>query len=119
MRLKDELMEVKEELEKVKETGTIPTSDESAIATEVIKLLKGSVKRLYVLLLITLLFLVISLVDSFYQRHVIIGILEDFEIVEETIIETTETTDDYNITQESGDGGNNNFINGDGNEVNN
>lgn len=113
MRLKDELMEVKEELEKVKETGTIPTSDESAIATEVIKLLKGSVKRLYVLLLITLLFLVISVVDSFYQRHVIIDILEDFEIVEETVTETIE------VDQQGSENGNNNFVNGSNNEVNN
>lgn len=106
MRLKDELMEVKDELEKVKETGAIPTSDEGAIATEVVKILKTSVKRMYILVIILLLFLIASILDSIYQRNQIIDILEDFEIVEETIVET------YEMDSENG---NNNYIGGDNN----
>lgn len=118
MGLKDEVMEVKKEFEKVKETGAIPSASDGAIATEVVKLLKTSVKRMYILVIILLLFLIGSILDSIYQRNQIIDILEDFEIVEETVVEEI-IEEDYDITQESGDGGNNNFINGNSNEVNN
>jgi len=113
MSIMEDIKAVKKEIEDIKETGTIPNANDGAIATEVIKLLKASVKRLYILLLILLVMFVISIIDSFYQRHVIIDILEDMEVVEETVTETIQ------VDQESGDNSNNNFLNGNNNEVNN
>ena len=53
------------------------------IATEVLQLLKReynkAIKRLYILLIGTLLLLVISVVDSIYQRCRIIDILKEYE----------------------------------------
>lgn len=78
------------------------------IATEVLHLMKKSIKRMYVLLIIFVALFVFSIIDSIYQRCRIIDILEEFEVVEE--VETYEMNAD----------GNNNFIGGDNNgEVNN
>lgn len=78
------------------------------IATPVLHLLKKSVKRMFILLIMFIVLLVFSVIDSIYQRCRIINILEDIEIVEET--ETYEMTSD----------GNNNFVGGDNNgEINN
>ena len=78
------------------------------IATPVLHLLKKSVRRMFILLIIFIVLLVFSVIDSIYQRCRIINILEDIEIVEET--ETYEMTSD----------GNNNFVGGDNNgEINN
>lgn len=53
------------------------------IATEVLQLLKReynkAIKRLYILLIGTLILLVISVVDSIYQRCRIIDVLEEYE----------------------------------------
>ena len=78
------------------------------LATNVLHLMKKSLKRMYILLIIFISLFIISVVDSIYQRCRIIDILEEFEVVEE--VETYEMNAD----------GNNNFIGGDNNgEVNN
>lgn len=78
------------------------------VATPVLHLMKKSIRRMFILLIIFVVLLVVSVVDSIYQRCRIIDLLEDFEVVEET--ETYEMNAD----------GNNNFIGGDNNgEVNN
>ena len=83
------------------------------VATEVLKLMKkeynNAIKRLYILLIISIVLFIVSVVDSIYQRCRIIDILEQFEVVEE-VTETYEMNAD----------GNNNFIGGDNNgEINN
>lgn len=80
------------------------------IATNVLHLMKRSIKRMFILLIIFVVLLVVSVVDSIYQRCRIIDILEDIEIVEE--VET------YDVIQD-GEDSNNNFISGNNNEVNN
>ena len=61
------------------------------IATEVLQLLKReynkAIKRLYILLIGALILLVISVVDSIYQRCRIIDVLEEYEknCVEEVV----------------------------------
>jgi hypothetical protein len=78
------------------------------VATPVLHLMKKSIKRMFILLIIFIILFVISIADSIYQRCRIIDILESIEVVEET--ETYEMNAD----------GNNNFIGGDNNgEVNN
>ena len=83
----------------------------SSIATAVLHLMKRSLKRIYTLLIIFIILFCVSMIDSIYQRCRIINILNDLEVVEET--------ENYEIEQESGDNGNNNFISGNGNELNN
>lgn len=82
------------------------------IATQVLHLMKKSLKRMYGLLIIFITLFVFSIIDSIYQRCRIINILEEFEIVEETI------TESFDVTQD-GENNNNNFITGNNNEVNN
>lgn len=85
-------------------------NNENNLATEVIKLLKQSIKRLYTILIIIIIFFVISIADSIYQRCRIIDIFESIEVVEETVTEQYEMNTD----------GNNNFVGGDNNgEINN
>jgi hypothetical protein len=80
------------------------------VATSVLHLMKKSIKRLYVLLILFICLFVISIVDSIYQRCRIINILREFEIVEEVVTETYEMNAD----------GNNNYVGGDNNgEINN
>lgn len=81
------------------------------IATQVLHLMKRSLKRMYGLLIIFIALFVFSIIDSIYQRCRIIDILEEFEVVEEV-------TETYDVTQDGQDN-NNNFITGDNNEVNN
>lgn len=58
----------------------------TTVATEVLRLLKKeynkTIKRLYILLLISIALFVSSIVDSIYQRCRIIDILEQYEVVE-------------------------------------
>lgn len=82
-----------------------------ALATQVLHLMKRSLKRMYGLLIIFIVLFIISIIDSIYQRCRIIDILEEFEVVEEV-------TETYDVTQD-GEDNNNNFITGDNNEVNN
>ena len=81
------------------------------VATPVLHLMKKSIRRMFVLLIIFVVLLVFSVVDSIYQRCRIIRLLESFEVVEEV-------TETYDVTQD-GEDNNNNFITGDNNEVNN
>ena len=84
--------------------------DYGAVATEVLHLMKQSIKRMYILIIILIGLLVISIGDSIYQRCRIIDLLEEFEKVEEAITETYEMNAD----------GNNNIVGGDNNgEINN
>lgn len=80
------------------------------VATPVLHLMKKSIKRMFILLIIFITLFVISVIDSIYQRCRIIGILESIEVVEETVTEQYEMNAD----------GNNNFVGGDNNgEINN
>lgn len=84
--------------------------DYGAVATEVLHLMKQSIKRMYILIIILIGLLVISIGDSIYQRCRIIDLLKEFEKVEEVITETYEMNAD----------GNNNIVGGDNNgEINN
>lgn len=115
MNMKDEVEEMKKEVEDIKNEKIKELEKENPIATEIIKILKRELKRMYVVILVFIILLVASVIDSIWQRHEIIKILNDYEVVEETIIEE----DTFEVIQESGDNGNNNYIDGDHNEVNN
>ena len=79
------------------------------VATPVLHLMKKSIRRMFVLLIIFVVLLVFSVIDSIYQRCRIISLLESFEVVEE-VTETYEMNAD----------GNNNYVGGDNNgEINN
>lgn len=52
------------------------------IATSVLHLMKKSIKRMFILLIIFVVLLVFSVIDSIYQRCRIIDILEKIETVE-------------------------------------
>lgn len=87
--------------------------ENEAIATAVLHLMKRSLRRMYGLLIIFIILFVISMADSIYQRCRIIDLIQQYEIVEETIV-----AEDYDVVQD-GEDNNNNFITGDNNEVNN
>lgn len=74
------------------------------LATNVLHLMKRSLKRMYGLLIIFIILFVVSMVDSIYQRCRIIDLLEQYEVVEETEYYEMET-----------ENGNNNYIGGDNN----
>lgn len=76
------------------------------LATNVLHLMKKSLKRMYILLIIFIGLFIISVVDSIYQRCRIIELLEQFEVVEEIVTET------YDMDSENG---NNNYVGGDNN----
>ena len=106
MNMKDEVEEMKKEVEDIKNEKIKELAKENPIATEIIKILKRELKRMYVVILVFIILLVASVIDSIWQRHEIIKILNDYEIVEETITET------YEMDSENG---NNNFIGGNNN----
>lgn len=106
MNMKDEVEEMKKEVEDIKNEKLKELGKENPIATEIIKILKRELKRMYVVILVFIILLVASVIDSIWQRHEIIKILNDYEIVEETITET------YEMDSENG---NNNFIGGNNN----
>ena len=65
------------------------------LATNVLHLMKKSLIRIYILLVIFIFLFVVSIIDSVYQRCRIIDILNDFEVVEhatETNKDDVETT---------------------------
>jgi hypothetical protein len=74
------------------------------VATPVLHLMKKSIRRMFILLIIFITLFVISVIDSIYQRCRIIDLLKSFEVVEE-VTETYEMNAD----------GNNNFVGGDNN----
>lgn len=82
------------------------------LASGVLHLMKKSLKRIYLLLIIFIILFVLSIADSIYQRCRIIDILESVEVVEETV------TESFDVTQD-GENNNNNFITGNNNEVKN
>lgn len=55
------------------------------VATPVLHLMKRSIKRTYILLIVFIVLFIVSIVDSIYQRCRIIDILEELETVEKTI----------------------------------
>lgn len=63
--------------------------NDTTIATEVLRLLKSvytkSIKRLYILLIISIILFVGSTIDSIYQRCRIIDIMESYETVDTEI----------------------------------
>lgn len=79
-----------------KETGIV--------ATEVLHLMKRSLKRIYGLLIIFIILFVMSMVDSIYQRCRIIDVIKSYEIVEDTEVYEMET-----------ENGNNTYIGGNNN----
>lgn len=56
------------------------------VATEVLHLMKRSLRRIYSLLIIFIILLIFSVIDSIYQRCRIIDLLEKNEVVEEQFI---------------------------------
>lgn len=64
----------------------------TTVATEVLRLLKSeytkSIKRLYILLIISIILFVGSIIDSIYQRCRIIDIMESYETVDAEINRT-------------------------------
>lgn len=96
--LSDEIMAVKKEVKQLKE---------QSLAMELIRDYKKANQRMFVIIIailimwfLTIGYLVYTLNDIGYE-------------------EVTTETETYDIDQDSGDNGNNNFINGDSNEVNN
>lgn len=49
------------------------------VATPVLHLMKKSIRRMYVLLIIFIILFIVSIVDSIYQRCRIIKIIKDYE----------------------------------------
>jgi hypothetical protein len=60
------------------------------IATEVLILMKKSVKRMYLLLIIFITLFVLSMIDSIYQRCRIIDVLEQYESMVDRSLEVIE-----------------------------
>ena len=60
------------------------------IATEVLILMKKSVKRMYLLLIIFITLFVFSMIDSIYQRCRIIDVLEQYESMVDRSLEVIE-----------------------------
>ena len=79
--------------------------EDDSLAVGVIKMVKKSLVRVYALLILFIILFVFSIIDSIYQRCRIIDLLEEFEVVEETI-------ETYDMETETGS---NNFIGGDNN----
>ena len=95
MSMKDEVLELKKELEEVKE---------ESLAMSLLSDYKKDKKRLFIIILVILSF-------WFATIGYLVFVLNDIETV------TTEET--IEVEQDSGDNGNNNFVNGNENEVNN
>ncbi|WP_298061769.1 hypothetical protein [uncultured Rikenella sp.] len=81
--------------------------NEVSVAMDILNDYKKQNKRLFIIILVLCAMLTAVTCYTIY-------LLNDIEVVE-----TTETIEDYDVSQNSGDGGNNNFINGNENEVNN
>lgn len=72
------------------------------LATEVIKLLKQSIKRIYIILILTIVLFILSIIDSLYQRAKIENILKDLDYIEKTT-EVTQDGDSNNYIGNNGD----------------
>ena len=95
MGLKEEVLEMKKEVEEIQEESDL---------YRILKLEDRKNKRLCWLISLLIILLIISVGYSFYLQN---------------DIGTTITTEDYDVKQDNGDNGNNNFITGNSNEVNN
>lgn len=83
MNMKDEVLELQKEMEQVKTDGFKFMQNEVPVATEVLHLMKRSLKRTYALLIIFICLFVFSILDSIYQRCRIIDMLEEIEVEHE------------------------------------
>ena len=95
MGLRDEVLEMKKEVEEIQEESDL---------YRILKLEDRKNKRLCWLISLLIILLIVSVGYSFYLQN---------------DIGTTITTEDYDVKQDSGDNSNNNFITGNSNEVNN
>lgn len=95
MNLKEEVMELEKEVKEIQEESDL---------YRILKLEDRKNKRLCWLISLLIILLIISVGYSFYLQN---------------DIGTTITTEDYDVKQDNGDNGNNNFITGNSNEVNN
>ena len=93
--LRDDIMAVKKEVKQIKE---------QSVAMELLRDARNTNKRLFVIWIITFIAFIGLLGYT-------IWLLNDIAV--------EETTETYEVEQDSGDNGNNNFINGNENEVNN
>jgi len=98
MNLRDEVVEMKKEVKAVKE---------QSLMMDILADYKKANKRMFTII-------IIILGMWFITTGYLVYILNDIGYEE-----TTTETETYDIEQDSGDNGNNNFINGNGNEVNN
>lgn len=81
--MKEEVLELQKEMEQVKYDGFQLAQKDVPMATEVLHLMKKSLKRTYALLIIFICLFVFSIIDSIYQRCRIIDMLEQIEVVHE------------------------------------
>lgn len=95
MNLKEEVIELEKEVKEIQEESDL---------YRILKLEDRKNKRLCWLISLLIILLIISVGYSFYLQN---------------DIGTTITTEDYDVKQDNGDNGNNNFITGNSNEVNN
>ena len=93
--LRDDIMAVKKEVKQIKE---------QSVAMELLRDARNTNKRLFVIWIITFIAFIGLLGYT-------IWLLNDIAV--------EEATETYEVEQDSGDNGNNNFINGNENEVNN
>lgn len=70
------------------------------IATEVLILMKKSVKRMYLLLIIFITLFVFSMIDSIYQRCRIIDVLEQYESIVDRSLEVIEQESELEYNHE-------------------
>lgn len=70
------------------------------VATPVLHLMKRSIKRTYILLIVFIVLFVVSIIDSIYQRCRIIDILEELEFVEQTIETECESNVEFMVSEE-------------------
>lgn len=97
MRLKDDVYYLQQELDGIKQ---------ESIAMEMLKDYKQQNKRLFIITVLAMLLLAVTFGYLVY-------ILNDIEVEEVT------TEEQYDVDQDSGDNGNNNFVNGNENNVSN
>lgn len=95
--------DIKEEINEARKS--LEDLEKQSFAYEMLSDQRKQNKRIFAIWIITFVAFIGLLGYTIY-------LLNDF-----TVVETTE--EKYDITQDSGDGGNNNFVNGNGNEVNN
>ena len=95
MGLREEIEDMKKEVEEIQEESDL---------YRILKLEDRKNKRLCWLISLLIILLIVSVGYSFYLQN---------------DIGTTITTEDYDVKQDNGDNGNNNFITDNSNEVNN